>query len=323
MLFDARESIIPYEYPELIKFKEAIEHSYWLVTEFNFTSDIQDYKKGITEVERAVIKKSMLAISQIEVSVKTFWSDLYKRMPKSEIGSVGAVFSSSEVRHMDAYSKLLTILGLQDSFDGLLEVPAIRGRIDYLKKYLDGKRSKDDRIFTKSLILFSLFVEYVSLFSQFYIMMSFNKEKNLFKGISNVVEATSKEEEIHGNFGAHLVKILRKEYPHWFDDQMEDMITSAAKKAFEAESKILDWIFEDGEPDFLSKDLLKNFIKNRFNKSMISVGYNPIFEIDKELIEKTKWFDVELSSTKEGDFFYKRQIDYAKSAKAITGDDLF
>jgi ribonucleoside-diphosphate reductase beta chain len=62
-------------------------------------------------------------------------------------------------------------------------------------------RSKDNKMYTKSVLLFSLFIEHVSLFSQFLIMMSFNKEKNLFKGISNVVEATSKEEEIHGNFG--------------------------------------------------------------------------------------------------------------------------
>jgi ribonucleoside-diphosphate reductase beta chain len=48
-----------------------------------------------------------------------------------------------------------------------------------------------------SVLLFSLFIEHVSLFSQFLIMMSFNQYKNMLKGISNVVEATSKEEQIH------------------------------------------------------------------------------------------------------------------------------
>ncbi|BCV02319.1 MAG: hypothetical protein CM15mV51_1410 [uncultured marine virus] len=32
-------------------------------------------------------------------------------------------------------------------------------------------------MYTKSVLLFSLFIEHVSLFSQFLIMMSFNKEK--------------------------------------------------------------------------------------------------------------------------------------------------
>ena len=40
-------------------------------------------------------------------------------------------------------------------------------------------------------------------------------------------------------------------------------------------------------------------------------------------IEKTLWFDVEVTATKEGDFFYKKQIDYNKKSKSITEDDLF
>ena len=39
-------------------------------------------------------------------------------------------------------------------------------------------------------MLFSLFIEHVSLFSQFLIMQSFNKHKNILSGFSNVVDAT-------------------------------------------------------------------------------------------------------------------------------------
>jgi ribonucleoside-diphosphate reductase beta chain len=153
--------------------------------------------------------------------------------------------------------------------------------------------------------------------------MSFNKEKNLFKGISNVVEATSKEEDIHGNFGAEIINIIKKENPDWFDAEFEELIDSACKKAYKAECKILDWIFETGELEFLSKDTIKNFIKNRFNNSLQKIDMKPIFEVDFEEIEKTLWFDVEITSTKEGDFFYKKSIDYNKKSQSITEDDLF
>ena len=62
-----------------------------------------------------------------------------------------------------------------------------------------------------------MFVENVSLFSQFLIMMAFNKHKNVLKGISNAVEATSKEEDIHARFGFELVNIIREENPDLFD----------------------------------------------------------------------------------------------------------
>lgn len=322
-IFEERENLLPYEYPELMKHKDAIRHSYWLDTEFNFTTDVNDFKVNISDVERDIISKTMLAISQIEVNVKSFWGDLYKRLPILEIQAVGATFSDAEVRHFDAYSRLLTILGLEEEFKNLPEVPAIKGRISYLKKYLSGVRSRDNRTYTKSIILFSLFIENVSLFSQFLIIMSFNKERNLFKGMSNAVEATSKEEAIHGQFGADLVNIIRSENPSWFDEDMESMVKSACIKALKAEEYILDWIFEKGELDFLPKSVVVEFMKKRFNTSMTMIGYDPIFEVDINLYDKVLWFDEELVSTKEGDFFDKKQIDYNKKSKSITEDDIF
>ena len=178
-------------------------------------------------------------------------------------------------------------------------------------------------MYTKSVLLFSLFIEHVSLFSQFLIMMSFNKERNLFKGISNVVEATSKEEDIHGNFGVEIINIIKSENPEWFDADFENLIYSACKKAYIAECGILDWIFEKGELEFLNKETIQEFIKNRFNNSLRKIGMQPLFEINTNSLESTKWFDVEITATKEGDFFYKKQIDYNKKSKAITEDDLF
>jgi ribonucleoside-diphosphate reductase beta chain len=322
-IFKPRTNILPYEYPQLLAYKDAIRHSYWIDTEFNFTEDIQDFKVTITPSERDVIKKTMLAIAQIEVNVKTFWADMYKRMPITEVGDVGMTFAESEVRHKDAYARLLRILGLEKEFQSVIEVPAIAGRLKYLKKYLDGTRSRDNKMYTKSVLLFSLFIEHVSLFSQFLIMMSFNKEKNVFKGISNVVEATSKEEEIHGNFGAEIINIIKKENPEWFDEEFEELIYSACKKAYAAECGILDWVFEKGELKFLSKETIQNFIKNRFNNSLEKIGMNSIFDVDSELLKSTEWFDIEILGTKEGDFFYKKSVDYNKKSKSITEDDLF
>ena len=322
-IFLPRINILPYEYPQLLAYKDAIRHSYWIDTEFNFTEDIQDFKVTITSSERDVIKKTMLAIAQIEVNVKTFWADMYKRMPITEIGDVGMTFAESEVRHKDAYARLLRILGLEKEFEHVIEVPAIAGRLKYLKKYLDGTRSREDKMYTKSVLLFSLFIEHVSLFSQFLIMMSFNKEMNLFKGISNVVEATSKEEEIHGNFGAEIINIIKKENPDWFDEEFEELIYSACRKAYIAECEIIKWIFEKGELKFLSIETIINFIRNRFNNSLEKIGMKSIFDVDPELLKSTEWFDIEILGTKEGDFFYKKSVDYNKKSKSITEDDLF
>lgn len=322
-IFEKRVNLKPYEYPKLYEYVDAIRHSYWIHTEFNYTSDIQDFKTGLNDVERHAIKNTMLAISQIEVAVKSFWGDIYKKMPKPEIGSVGSTFAESEVRHHDAYSHLLEILGLNNEFKQLKKNPVIMRRVNYLETALKNAKSEDNREFAESIVLFSLFIEHVSLFSQFLIIMAFNKHKNMLKGISNVVEATSKEEQIHGDFGIDIIKIIQDENPDWFNDENVMLIQETCREAFASESKIVDWIFEKGELDFLPKVVINEFIKNRFNKSLESIGVPKIFDINETILAETEWFDDEIIGTKHGDFFVKRSINYSKRTKSITSDDLF
>lgn len=322
-IFKKRINLKPYEYPELTEYKDAIRHSYWLHTDYNYTSDIQDYNVNVTEIERNALKNAMLAIAQVEVAVKTFWGDVYTRMPKPEIGDVGATFSESESRHSDAYSHLLEILGLNGEFEKIGDIPALSGRVDYLTKHVDLAKTSDDRDYMLSIILFSLFIEHVSLFSQFLIIMSFNKHRNLFKGMSNVIEATSKEEQIHGLFGIELINIIREEHPEWFDEDLKETVEKACIESYEAEKEVIDWIFENGELDFLSKDVVLEFVKGRLNGSLVSIGFDEVFDVDESLIEETDWFDDELLATKHVDFFVKRSINYTKKSRSITGDDLF
>lgn len=322
-IFSKRTNLKPYEYPELVEYVDAIRHSYWVHTEFNFTSDIQDFKVHLTESERTAVKRAMLAISQIEIAVKTFWGDIYKRMPKPEIGNVGATFAESEVRHADAYSNLIQVLGLNSEFETLMEVPSIRRRIKYLEKAISTSKSVENRDYFESVVLFSMFVENVSLFSQFLVMLSFNKHKNMLKGMSNAVEATSKEENIHAEFGFDLVNTIKKENPTWWTKGLQEDLIEATKEAFDAEKGIIDWIFEMGDLDFLSKDETIEFIKHRFNISLNSIGIDSVFEIDEKLLETTEWFDDEILTTKHTDFFNKRSINYSKKTKSITEDDLF
>ncbi len=322
-MFEKRVNLKPYEYPELYEYVPAIRHSYWIHSEFNYTSDIQDFKTRLTDVEKNAIKNTMLAISQIEVAVKTFWGDIYQKIPKPEIGSVGATFAESEVRHADAYSHLLEILGLNKEFETLKKKSIIMKRVKYLEAALSQSKSENEQEYTESVLLFSLFIEHVSLFSQFLIIMAFNKHKNMLKGISNVVEATSKEEQIHGDFGIDLIKILKKEKPAWFNSDFENRIKEMCEKAFEAESAIIDWIFEKGELDFLPKNQVLEFIKDRFNRSLESIEIKKIFKTDESLLDKTEWFNDEIIGTKHGDFFVKRSINYSKRTQSITAEDLF
>lgn len=321
-LFDKRVAYKPFEYPDAEKFVELIQSSIWNVNEFNFTQDISDFNT-MGEYEREVVRRNLLAISQIELSIKTFWGKLHDHFPKAEFNDLGTMLAFQEVIHSQSYSKLLEILGLNSDFDKILEVPAIQGRVEYLQKYLKGSSDNAKQNYALNVALFSSFMENCSLFSQFFILKSFNKHVGYFKGVDNVISATMVEENLHAEVGAWIVGLLKNEYPDFFDDNFKAKMVRACKKAYDAEMKIVDWILNDGELSFLKRETINNYLKSRFNKSMEMMGYEALFEVDPEEKKNFEWFDKEVILDKHTDFFNQRPSNYSRDLVDITAESLF
>jgi len=119
-LFDKRVNYKPFEYPEVLQFTDAINKSFWVHSEVDFTADTQDFHSHLTSAERNAVKRALLAIAQIEVAVKSFWGNLYNHLPKPELNGLGSTFAECEFRHSEAYSRLVEVLGYNDEFEALV-----------------------------------------------------------------------------------------------------------------------------------------------------------------------------------------------------------
>ena len=325
-IFDKRVAVKPYEYPELLHYMNAIRATIWYVDEFKerLDRDVSDYHNVLTEKEKGVIKRALLAISQIEVSVKTFWGKVGDNLPKPEVYMVGYTFAMNEIIHQEAYSELLTRLGLENEFAKALKEPVIEGRVEYLTKYIKGASENKRENYVLNLLLFSSFIESCSLFSQFYIVKSFCQKRQKLKTIDNIIMATAKEEDVHFQFGVALINIIKKEYPEWFNEDFYNKIRRACKKAYDAELKIIDWIFNGEDLDFISKSDVELFIQDRFNKALNAIGIENMFEIDiNQLGESTKWFEEERVLDVRVDFFDVQSPNYTIGQQDISADSLF
>lgn len=311
-IYKKRINFKPFEYPHLANYRDINVDARWHAKEFDFSEDIQDYHITLNDIERNVAKKTMLAISQIEAgNIKTYWKDINNDFPKPEIARTGITFAENEIVHEESYSMLLEILGFNMDFEDLLKNPLIEGRVNYLNKYLKGEVDGDKRQFAAlKLVLFTLFVENVSLFSQFLILKSFRKHKNLLKGIENVVTATQKDELLHAKFGVDMILIIKEENPEWFNQDFYQKIYDACIKAHAAEEKILEWIFEEGDLEFLKLSEIKNFIRHRFNESLVEIGGEPIFDYDSEELKSVDWFIKEIYAYNRNDFFNTKSTNY-------------
>lgn len=321
-IFESRKAIKPYEYPHLLNYAYAIHESFWTPEHFSYDRDVADFKIELSDNERQVITRAMLAISVIENKVKTFWARIDMRMPKTEVAIVGHTFAGNEAIHQLTYEKLLVLLNLGAEFDKVIDIPCMQGRADYLSKYLQGVYSKSDREFTKSLILFTLLVENASLFSQFLIVSSFKKHKNILTNFNSVISATAREEHLHASFGEELIKIIRKENPEWFDEDMESKIRRNTEKALKAETEVIEWIFEGGELPFLPKESVVEYLKERLNNSLNRMGYANQYEVDEKLLLPTDFLDVQLKASSAFDFFNEKSTDYSQNT-AFDEEDIW
>ncbi|MDO4763751.1 MAG: ribonucleotide-diphosphate reductase subunit beta [Flavobacteriaceae bacterium] len=317
-IFDKRENYKPFEYPEIMQFVDAMNKSFWVHSEVEFTADVQDFKSNLTPIEKEAVKRALLGIAQVEVSVKTFWGDLYDLFPKPEFNGLGATFAECEFRHSEAYSRLLEVLGYNNEFETLLEVPIFKERNKVLKEYL--AKNKENAL--ERILFFTLIIENASLFSQFATILSFTRFKGYMKNVANIIAWTSVDEQLHANAGIYIIKKIFEEYPEKKEQAIGE-VSAFIKNYIELEDKMLDWIFEEGELSFFTKKDLANYMRYRLDDSLVQLGIGRPFNISSEEVKPILWFEEEVFANSLDDFFAKRPVDYTKHDKSITANDLF
>ncbi len=323
MLFEEQISRKPNRYPWTEKFIDAMHEGFWTDKEFSFKSDIQQFKYSLTEQEREIIIRTLSAIGQIEVAVKTFWAKLGENLPHPSLQDLGYVMANVEVIHNNAYERLLSVLELEDVFEENLKLEWIQGRVNYLRKYTHRFYKDSKKQYLYALILFTLFVENVSLFSQFYVINWFGRFKNVLKDTNQQVQYTRNEENIHALVGIKLINTIREEYPELFDQELTERVVHEAHEAFKSEAKIIHWMVNGIQEEGLTAGILEEFVKGRINDSLVQIGFPQVFEIDQEIIKETNWFNEELLGNNMVDFFHARPTEYAKNSQSFDADELF
>jgi ribonucleoside-diphosphate reductase beta chain len=323
MIFEEQVSRKPDHYPWTQDFIEAMHEGFWTDKEFSFSSDLQDFNVSLNDQEREIIIRTLSAIGQIEVAVKKFWSKLGDNLPHPSLTDLGFVMANVEVIHNNAYERLLEVLGLEDVFEKNLKLDFIEGRVKYLRKYTHRFYKDSKKQYVYALILFTLFVENVSLFSQFYTINWFARNKNVLKDTDQQVKYTRNEENLHALAGIKIINTIREEHPELFDEELEGRILHEAEQAYVAESKIIDWMINGIQEEGLSAPVVKEFVKNRINDSLEKIGFSKCFDIDNSMLSDTMWFEEELLGNNATDFFYSRPVEYSKNSQTFDAEDLF
>lgn len=304
-----RTSYAPILYPEADRFCDLQNSVHWLPNEISLGSDVDDWKRKLTEAEKHVISQILKGFVATEIFIEDYWAAKVSRWFKHpEIQGMAVTFAAFERIHAKAYARLNEELGLDD-FEAFLGEPTAKAKIDRLME-VKGKSKAD---IARSLAVFSAFNEGVNLFSSFAILMSF-QQRNLLKGVGKIVEFSVRDETMHSHAGCWLFVQMTSEFPELLTDELKFEIYDAARLTVHLEDEFIDTAFSLGEIEGISSKDLKNYIRYRTNVKLNDLGLHSNWKnIDQEALARMQWFDVISSGVISQDFFAGRVTDYAKA----------
>jgi len=304
-IFEAGKYLDP-EYQFLDKYVGIMYRGFWTPAKYEKLIKEQDvpyYFNSMTKVDQEAIKRCILAVAIVEDKVKVYWPSLHFDLPQTIIGDIGGLFGMSETTHRRSYHSLLENLKIDPQ--EIHSHPATEGRITYLAKYLenDPKVIGKKRIL-KKLVLFTSLVERVSLFTQFYILMSYAKANKGLKTISSLQQTTATEEMVHYSCGMAIINKIKSQHPQLWDEYLIELVEKNIKDAYEAEINLINWFFENGTPSHLTKEEVINFLNFNINEVCKDLELGVRFDYNADLYEqKNKWFMEKVLNAGEPDFF--------------------
>lgn len=299
----------PFEYPEAEDFFLRQQQAHWLHTEVNMATDIHDWRQKLTDTERQLIGNVLKGFTQTEVYVGTYWGQhVTGWFPKPEIQSMAVTFAAFEAVHAAAYAHLNTSLGLDD-FDAFLYEPAAAAKIDAVLM-APTRNGVTPKTILHSLGLYSAFVEGVSLFSAFAILLSFS-QRNLLKGVGQIVSWSVRDESLHSDAGCWLFRTYAEETG--LRGELDDFLLDQARMIVDLEHAFIDMCFAESDVPGLSASDLKVMIKHRANTKLSDLGVEAKpFHIDADALGRMAWFDLATAGVEHQDFFAQRPTAYSK-----------
>src|SRR5690625_7147979 len=98
-----------------------------------------------------------------------------------------------------------------------------------------------------------------------------------------------------------------------FDDELKERVAELVQHSIQVEKRILDWIFNKGEIETVSKKNLENYMKFRANDSLKKTGFTPQFNVTEEEHRPMVWFEEQDIANSLTDFLAKRPVDYTNN----------
>ncbi len=270
-------------------------------------SDINDYRYKLTSEETSLVVQILRFFTQGDLEVNNNYNtNLIPLFPKPEIKMMLSAFAAMEGVHVWAYSYLNDSLGLPEKeYSAFLDYKAMRDKYDYIHGF-DVNNVED---LATNLAVFGGFMEGVSLFSSFAILMHFPRVGKL-RGVGQIVTWSIRDETLHSRGVCQLFRDLVAENKRIWTPAFKTKLVTACSDMVQLEDAYIDSAFSLGDIPGLTAAELKQYIRYTADRRLHDLGLDAIYNVKNPL----QWLDIMINAKEHTNFFENRATEYAKGA---------
>lgn len=227
-------------------YKNGIKNT-WTVEEVDFSTDLVDLHSKMTVSEKHLIHRLVAFFATGDSIVgNNLVLNLYKHINSPEARLYLSRQLYEEALHVQFYLTLLdNYIPHPDerakAFSAVENIPSIKKKAEFAYKWIDSindleklETVEDRRKFVMNLICFATCIEGLFFFAAF-AYVYFLRSKGLLAGLASGTNWVFRDESMHMAFAMEVINTVRKEEPHLFNDQMQEMVVQMLEDAIECE----------------------------------------------------------------------------------------
>lgn len=306
-LLTPRSVYRPFEYPHFYEYFQKQNQAHWLPTEVPMESDIADYRFRLSPEESSLIIQILRFFTQGDIEVNNNYNQhLIPAFPKPEIKMMLSAFAAMESVHVWAYSYLNDSLGLPEKeYSMFMDIQAMRAKYDYVQGF--NVHNVED--LARNLAVFGGFMEGVSLFSSFAILMNYPRMGKM-KGVGQIVTWSIRDESLHSKGVCHLFRDLISEHRYLWTEEFKKTLYAACDDMVKLEDNFIDVCFSAGDVPGLKAEQVKQYIRYIADRRLMDLGLDPTYKVSNPL----EWLDTMINAKEHANFFEARATEYSKGA---------
>jgi glutaredoxin 3 len=295
------------QYPQFIELFKKQQRAHWIHEEIKLQVDVEQWKNGkITPDEKQFIKSVLRLFTESDKAVASgYYDKLIPAFKNNEVRMMLGAFANLEAEHQLSYALLNDTLGFGESFYyEFLEWSEMKEKYEFMIEQHDISKPRE----LASYLAKQMFIEGVSLFSSFVMLINFDR-RGLLPGMADVVRLSSADESLHVEGLSQLFKHLLKAFPEIVTDDFKKDIYDCAREVIRLEDAFIDLVFKNHDIKGLTTEETKSYARYVTDARLTQLGLKKNFGMEKNPIQ---WAEDLLGSV-FGNFFEREITQYSKA----------